>query len=91
MSEIILSRRHIILIILFTAFYLYLSDKFRSKEFKENMKTYVQNGNNNTAHTILDSLETASNMLAGVTSFTSVAIIDKLPVSKMIFQKFFLI
>ena len=81
MADIIISPRQIILFIVFMGVYFYLSDMLMSKEFKQNAKMFIQKGNNNTGHTILDSLESASNTAAGTASFTSVAIINKLPVS----------
>ena len=73
----------IILILAFIGIYFYLSDAFRSPKVKEKIQNFIKS-DNQTSHSILEYLDTASNSLAGVTSFTSVAIINQLPVSSKI-------
>jgi hypothetical protein len=83
MSEITISKRNIALIIGCFLIYFNLSDAFRSTGFRENIKIMVQNTTKYN-HTILDNLDTAANTVAGITSITSVAIINKLPVRNIL-------
>ena len=79
MSAITISTRHIALIIACFLIFFYLSDTFRSTEFREKMKNLVPTDEKYN-HTILDRLDKAANTVAGITSITSVAIINSLPV-----------
>ena len=81
MSELTLSHRQIGLILASIILYFYLSDVLRSKSVQDIIKTFVKKVDNHSTHTILDNLETA-NTVAGITSITSVAIINNLPVLK---------
>ena len=77
MSAITISTRHFCLIIAFMLVYFYLSDVFRTKEFTEAARNLNLKDDQNTGHSFLDAFSNASNTAAGITSFTSIAIINK--------------
>jgi hypothetical protein len=89
MADITISTRHFCLIIAFMLVYFYLSDVFRTKEFKEAPRNLIQKDDKDTGHTFLDALENATNTVVGITSFTSIAIINKLSVRKINFCELF--
>ena len=73
--------RHIILIFVSVFLFLYLTDTFKSPEFNNTMKSFLQNKTtNSTSHSFLYYMENKSNTLAGFIAITAVTILNQFPV-----------
>ena len=78
MEEFSFKKKHIFLIFGAFLIFLYLSDQFKRPDFKISVNEML--GSNNGTHSVTSWIDTSTNQLAGLVSFSSMAILNYVPV-----------
>lgn len=90
----VIRKRYIVSSVLALSIFMILSDMFRQKDFKDDLQnkfsSFLDIKNKTTTHSLFNWLDTASDRLAGIISFTVVTILGSAAVISFFLRTFYL-